>query len=73
MRTNIEIDDKLLAKAMKKTGAKTKREVIERALTELVREPPDYSDILKLFGSGIIDPDYDPKNPSGDIPKRRAA
>ena len=31
MRTNVDIDEKLIAKAMKKTGAKTKREVIELA------------------------------------------
>jgi Arc/MetJ family transcription regulator len=36
MRTNIEIDDKLMAEAMKATGSKTKREAVERALTEVV-------------------------------------
>jgi hypothetical protein len=73
MRTNIELDDKLLAKAMKKTGARTKREAIHIALRELVREPPDYSGILGLFGKGVIDPDYDPKNPAGDLGIRKAA
>lgn len=61
MRTNVEIDDKLLAKAMKKVGAKTKREVIHRALTALVKEPPDYSEFLALAGKDMIDPEYDPK------------
>ncbi len=61
MRTNVEIDDKLLAKAMKKTGAKTKREVIQRALTELVKEPPDYSAILALEGKLRFADNYDPK------------
>lgn len=32
MRTNIEIDDKLMAEAMKAMGTKTKRETVERAL-----------------------------------------
>ena len=73
MRTNVEIDDKLLAKAMKKTGAKTKREVIQRALTELVKAPPDYSGILELFGKGVVDPSYDPKNPAADLVGRKAA
>lgn len=32
MRTNIEIDDKLMAEAMKAMGTKTKRETVEKAL-----------------------------------------
>lgn len=36
MRTNIVIDDKLLAEAMKATGATTKREVVELGLRALV-------------------------------------
>lgn len=37
MRTNIEIDDKLLADAMRATGARTKREAVELGLAALVR------------------------------------
>jgi Arc/MetJ family transcription regulator len=37
MRTNIEIDDKLMQDALRATGAKTKREVVERGLEMLVR------------------------------------
>lgn len=37
MRTNIEIDDKLIAEAMKATGAKTKREAVEEGLRTVVR------------------------------------
>ena len=37
MRTNIEIDDKLMKDALKATGAKTKREVVELGLKTLVR------------------------------------
>ena len=36
MRTNIEIDDKLMREAMKATGAKTKRAAVENALRKLV-------------------------------------
>jgi Arc/MetJ family transcription regulator len=36
MRTNIVIDDELMAKAMKATGLKTKRETVELALERLV-------------------------------------
>ena len=37
MRTNIEIDDELLAAAMKACGATTKRETVELGLAALVR------------------------------------
>ena len=37
MRTNIDIDDKLMADTLKATGLKTKREVVELALHELLR------------------------------------
>ena len=37
MRTNIVIDDELLAQALKATGAKSKREVVELGLATLVK------------------------------------
>ncbi len=37
MRTNIEIDDALIGKAMSLSGLKTKRETVEEALRLLVR------------------------------------
>jgi len=37
MRTNIVIDEKLIAEAMKMSGARTKREVVEAGLRLLVR------------------------------------
>lgn len=37
MRTNIEIDDKLMKDALKATGVKTKREVVELGLKTMVR------------------------------------
>ncbi|MBA7691251.1 hypothetical protein ES703_99794 [subsurface metagenome] len=36
-KTTVEIDEKLLEKAMKLSGAKTKKRVIEYGLRELVR------------------------------------
>lgn len=36
MRTNIEIDDKLMKQAMRASGATTKREAVHRALELLV-------------------------------------
>jgi Arc/MetJ family transcription regulator len=37
MRTNIEIDDGLMAEALKASGARTKREAVELGLNTLVR------------------------------------
>jgi Arc/MetJ family transcription regulator len=37
MRTNIVIDDKLIAEAMKLSGARTKREAVEDSLRLMVR------------------------------------
>jgi Arc/MetJ family transcription regulator len=36
MRTNIEIDDRLMGEVLKLTGVRTKREAVELALRELV-------------------------------------
>lgn len=38
MRTNIVIDDELMAEAMTLTGIKTKREVVHEALTVLIEQ-----------------------------------
>ena len=37
MRTNIVIDDELIAEAMRLSGARTKREAVERSLRLLVQ------------------------------------
>jgi Arc/MetJ family transcription regulator len=37
MRTNIDIDDRLMREAMRLSGARTKRAVVEEALRLLVR------------------------------------
>lgn len=37
MRTNIEIDDRLMKDTLKVTGLKTKREVVELALQTLLK------------------------------------
>lgn len=49
MRTNIVIDEKLMAEAMKRSGAKTKRETVEKALQLLVQMSRQ-QDIRKLRG-----------------------
>ena len=63
MITNIDIDDSVVADAMLLTGARTKREVVDRALREMVARARRPS-IRALFGIGGVDPDYDPKAPS---------
>ncbi len=37
MRTNIEIDDKLMRQAMRSSGARTKRAVVEEGLRLLIQ------------------------------------
>lgn len=52
MRTNINIDDRLLSQARKLTRLRTKREIVHRALEVLV-ESEGRKDILRFRGSGI--------------------
>ncbi len=49
MRTNIEIDDEVLAEAQRLTGARTKRETVDLALRELVARRRQ-RDVLALRG-----------------------
>ena len=62
MITNIDIDEALVADAIKLSGAKTKREVVDRALREMVARARRPS-VRELFGIGGVDADYDPKAP----------
>ena len=52
MRTNIEIDDALMAEAIQATGAKTKREAVEKALRQVVRAAQQLRAIKELRGLG---------------------
>ncbi len=49
-RTNIEIDDGLVEKAMRLTGASTKREVVDIALRRLVEKGSLYRALRRLQG-----------------------
>jgi Arc/MetJ family transcription regulator len=49
MRTNIVIDDKLMADALKASGYSTKKEAVEQGLKLLVRRSQQ-QDIRKLRG-----------------------
>ncbi|MCU7960622.1 MAG: type II toxin-antitoxin system VapB family antitoxin [gamma proteobacterium symbiont of Bathyaustriella thionipta] len=58
MRTNIVLDDELVAQAMRVSQAKSKRELVDLALRELV-ERAQQRRLRALKGRGLIDPDYD--------------
>ena len=49
-RTNIDIDEKLIQKAIRLTGAKTKREAVEIALRRLVEKGTIYRALRNLKG-----------------------
>jgi Arc/MetJ family transcription regulator len=58
MRTNIVLDDALVADAMRLGGLTTKREAVEVALREYVARKRSRR-VLKLVGANLIAPDYD--------------
>lgn len=59
MRTNIEIDDKLMQQAMKATGLPSKKATVEEALKRLVEAQRQERALRELYGKypGIGD-DY---------------
>src|SRR3954462_5375696 len=67
MLTNIDIDEDLIAQAMRVSGARPNREAGDRALREMVARSKRarFSDI---WGMGGIRPDYDPKAAPGEAP-----
>ena len=58
MRTNIVIDDKLMAATLKATGIKTKREAVEEGLRTLLRLRQQ-TDLRKLRGKYEWEGDLD--------------
>lgn len=52
MRTNIEIDDALMAEAMAAAGVATKRETVEAALRQMVRTKRQWEAFQSLKGIG---------------------
>ena len=51
-RTNIEIDDELVGRAMRVYQLRSKREAVDFALRRLVGEPMDRQEALAMEGSG---------------------
>lgn len=60
MRTNIDLDESLVREALKLTKSKTKRELVDLALKELV-EHRRRKDLRELFGKISFFPGYDYK------------
>ena len=58
MRTNIVIDDKLMADALKLTGARTKREAVELGLKTLLQTARQ-ADVKRLRGKIAWEGDLD--------------
>jgi Arc/MetJ family transcription regulator len=51
-RTNIDIDDELIDRAMRVYRLRTKREAVDLALRRLVSEPMNDEEALAMEGSG---------------------
>ncbi len=60
MRTNIVMDDELVREAVSLTGITTKRELVDVALRELVRNRRK-KDLFELAGTVEFAEDYDHK------------
>ncbi len=60
MRTNIELDQKLVREAQRLSRIKTKRALVHQALLEFVSNRKRL-DLRELEGSYLIDEDYDYK------------
>jgi len=64
VRTNIELDDRLIEDVMRLSGLKTKKEAVHRALLEYVQNHSQ-KDILILEGKIKFAEDYDYKKLRG--------
>ena len=60
MRTNIDLDEALVEKAFKASGARTKRELVHLGLEALIRQSRK-KDLLDLVGKIDLDPGFDHK------------
>ena len=58
--TNLQIDDKLILKAVRLGRHKTKKEAVSTALVEYIHQL-EQEKILSMFGSVDYDPEYDYK------------
>ena len=68
-RTNIEIDDRLVAEAMRLYRLRSKREAVDLALRKLVGDPMDREEALSMEGTGW-DGDLAEMRAFEDLPSR---
>ncbi len=68
-RTNIEIDDRLVGRAIRLYRLRSKREAVDLALRRLVGEPMSREEALAMEGSGWAG-DLDEIRAREEIPKR---
>jgi Arc/MetJ family transcription regulator len=60
MPTNLQIDDRLLARAKKVGGFRTKKDTVNHALAEFLRRR-DQRAVAELFGTVDFNPGFDHK------------
>jgi Arc/MetJ family transcription regulator len=60
MATNLQIDDKLITRAVKLGGHRTKKAAVTQALTDYIHHL-EQENILSLFGAVDYDPRYNYK------------
>jgi len=58
MRSTIDIDERLLREAQKITGVKTKKELVNLSLEELIKKKRR-EHLISLFGSSVLDIDLE--------------
>jgi hypothetical protein len=70
MLTNIDIDEELIAKVMQVSGARSKREAVDRALRDMLAraQRPRVRDVWGRATDQTYWPDYDPKTEPGESP-----
>jgi Arc/MetJ family transcription regulator len=60
MATNLQIDDKLITRAVKLGGHRTKKAAVTQALTDYIHHL-EQENVLSMFGSVDYAPGYDYK------------
>ncbi len=60
MATNLQIDDRLITKALKLGGHRTKKAAVTQALTDYIHHL-EQEKIISLFGTVVYEPRYNYK------------
>ncbi len=60
MATNLQIDDRLITKALKLGGHRTKKAAVTQALTDYIHHL-EQEKILSMFGTVVYEPRYNYK------------